>query len=281
MAWLDRLTRFFRQIGLRMNLSQSSQTDIYSAFAEIYDDVMRDVDYETWSHFIVNLCIHYGFEVNRILDVACGTGSLTRRLAEMGYEVTGIDQSPSMLKRARQYAKEEGLSIHFAEAMMEDFRPARLSKPFDLIVCLYDSVNYLMDAELVAQCFGEAHRHLRPNGAFIFDVTTEYNLLHNFSGYTFAENLDDVSYIWENDYDIINKVCKSKVTIFKPAKGRYDRFVEMHLQRVYPTGTLRRMLEEAGFAILGTYHNMTMKPVQPKSERIHFVCVKLDEALES
>ena len=256
-------------------MSSSPDEHVYNAFASIYDRVMRDVDYDSWSRHILNLAERYDVKVNKILELACGTGSMILRLASMGYQIIGVDRSKSMLDLAQEKLTNAGIDAPLLEGMMESFSHLGLAKDFDLIACLYDSLNYILEEEGVTQCFEEANLHLRPGGAFIFDVTSEYNLLHNFAGYTYAENFEEASYIWENEYNLAEKLCKSKVTIFTHVDDRYYKHVEMHKQRVYSTKWLTKKLEEKGFQVKGTFHNLTTKPVKTKCERIHFVCVKV------
>ncbi len=251
---------------------KESQT--YSAFAEIYDRVMRDVDYDSWAMHIINLAQQYGIEVNKILDIACGTGSFVVRLARQGYEVSGIDYSQPMIDLAKKKLREDELKVPIYQASMDSFSHLKVERDYDLITCLYDSLNYILKEKEVMQCFAEVYNHLRSGGAFIFDVTTEYNLLHNFAGYVFAENFEDASYIWENEYDIVRKICKSKVTMFMKEQKQFNRYIEVHVQRVYSNADIREMLENEGFQILGMFHNLTENPPQNQSERIHFVCQK-------
>ena len=179
-----------------------------------------------------------------------------------------------MLHNARCKARQAKVEIPFYQGQMESFSSLGLSHDHDLVTCLYDSLNYVLDEQQVIDCFREAYDHLRPGGAFIFDVTTEYNLLHNFAGFTFAENLEDASYIWENAYNIEKKICVSKVTVFQHLNGRYLKSTEEHVQRVYPSAWLTQQLQERGFELLGTFHNLTDEPVHERCERIHFVCRK-------
>ncbi|MEW6237768.1 MAG: class I SAM-dependent methyltransferase [Candidatus Omnitrophota bacterium] len=247
---------------------------VYSAFAEIYDQVMRDVDYEGWSRHLIDLANRYGVKVNKILDLACGSGSMLLCLLKNGYEASGLDLSETMLRLASEKFKKAGFAVPLYRTSMESFSRLKLPRNFDLIACLYDSLNYILDENGLISCFTDVYKHLRPGGVFIFDVTTEYNLLHNFAGYTFAENFDKASYIWENEYDVIKKICNSKVTVFYEEDGQYKKQIEMHTQRVYPTSDLLEMLHNEGFDTLGAFHNMTQKPVEEKCERIHFVCRK-------
>jgi len=244
---------------------------MYEAFARIYDLVMRDVDYASWAHHIEGLCKRHGIEVKKILDLACGSGSHALHLLRKGYQVVGIDSSPEMIAQARRKMALVHRWFPVFHGKMESFTQEGIDRDFDLAVCLYDSLNYILEDKGVSACFREVHDHLRPGGGFIFDVTTEHNLLVNFAGYTFAENFEDYSYIWENEYSIETKICSSRVTVFERKDGLYEKYVEVHNQRVYPTGALKTWLQETGFDVLGTYHNTTQEPVKPKAERIHFV----------
>lgn len=248
--------------------------ELYSAFAEIYDQVMRDVDYVNWTSHILRLAKTHGVRPARILDLACGSGGIALELARRGYEVAGADQSERMLEIAREKAARENLETSFALAPMQDLSGAGLYTGHDLATCIYDSLNYILEEEGVRACFRETFKALRPGGLFIFDVTTEYNLIHNFAGFTFAENLDGASYIWENAYNLETRVCSSKVTVFLESGGRYEKHTEDHQQRVYATAWLTRELQNAGFDVLGLYHNMTREPVGEKCERVHFAARK-------
>lgn len=247
---------------------------VYSAFAEIYDQVMRDVDYGSWAQHIIRLTQRYDIQVRKILELACGSGGHALQLAQMGYEVTGVDRSTTMLRMAREKQDRAMTHVDWRQGDMDSFSSVGLKHDYDLVTCLYDSLNYILEESGIERCFAEVYKHLRPGGGFIFDVTTEFNLLQNFSGYTFAENFENASYIWENDYDIINKICASKVTVFTLSDGRYKKTVEVHRQKVYPTSLLLQMLSDVGFEVGGYFQDLTEKPVKRECERIHFVCKK-------
>lgn len=246
----------------------------YSAFAYIYDRVMRDVDYQNWTEHVIRLAKKFKFKGRHWLDLACGTGTTCLHLAERGYEMTGIDFSSDMLYLAREKARERRLPVVFHQGSMQQFTQEEVPDDFDVILCLYDSLNYLLKDADIRACFQEVYRHLRPGGGFIFDVTTEYNLLHNFAGYTFAENFDDASYIWENQYSVSTKLCRSKVTIYTLQGDTYERAVENHDQRVYNLPDLMNWLEDAGFENLGQFKDVSLDPPEPKCERIHLVARK-------
>lgn len=247
---------------------------VYSAFAEIYDQVMRDVDYESWARHVLRLAERFDIEVHKVLELACGTGGHALRMARMGYDVTGVDRSAIMLRIAEEKQANAGVEVNWRQGDMDSLSPLGLDRDYDLVTCLYDSLNYLLEEEEIARCFREVHSHLRQGGGFIFDVTTEYNLLQNFSGYTFAENFEDASYIWENDYDLTTKICASKVTVFTHVNGQFKKHIEVHRQRVYPTSLILQFLRDAKFEVGGYFHDLTEKAVKRECERIHFVCKK-------
>jgi ubiquinone/menaquinone biosynthesis C-methylase UbiE len=244
----------------------------YTVFADIYDTVMRDVDYIGWAEYVLQLAHRFDFSTSSVMNLACGTANLEMQLAQHGiHHVEGLDGSRDMLSIARKKAKDNGLDIGFTLGQMQSFK---LSHQFPLILCLYDSINYLCEEDDVLATFQRVAEHLLPGGGFIFDVTTEYNILANFSDFTFAENFDDFSYIWENRYNLVTKVCVSDVTVFQKQKGsgEYRKTTERHSQKIYPQKIIRMLLDKAGFDILGDYSGMTMEKPTHKSERIHYAC---------
>jgi predicted TPR repeat methyltransferase len=247
-------------------------TMAYGHFAEIYDRVMRSVDYESWAEYVLNCCSRFELAREPLLNLACGTGSLEVELWNRGVEViTSVDASEAMLRKADEKFRTLGIPSTLFRAKMENFA---LEKRFRLVTCLYDSVNYLSSlAELRATLEG-VYRHLEPGGALIFDVTTEYNIIQNFADYTFAENYDDFSYIWENTYNIRKKVITSKVTIFSLEDGVYRKHEEDHVQTIFPTRAVEKTVRKVGFELLGSFSEMTFDRPHARSERIHFVARK-------
>jgi hypothetical protein len=118
------------------------------------------------------------------------------------------------------------------------------------------------------------YQHLEPGGGFIFDVTTEYNIVKNFDDYTFSENCEGYSFIWENVYRIEKKTITSHVTIFAREGALYRKYEEDHVQKIYATADLRKWSKEAGFDLLGVFSEFTRDLPNPESERIHFVLRK-------
>ena len=245
---------------------------IYSGFARGYDLVMKDVDYPRWAQYVLDLVDRYRIHGRKILNLACGTGSTEAVWSSAGYQVTGIDQSESMIAEAlRKNASKPRLRF-----LVGDMRVLNLGQEFDFVFCLYDSLNYLTHPRDVRDCFQCAANHLRPGGAFIFDVATESNILQNFTNTTYAENFEDFAYIWENEYSIHTKVCRSDFYFFYRGAGAstFTRSHEIHYQRIYTNRELLKWLKESGFEFLGSFDGFTLDPPLPSSERVHYVARK-------
>jgi hypothetical protein len=157
---------------------------------------------------------------------------------------------------------------------MQDFD---LGRTFALVTCLYDSVNYLTSISDLRDTMAAVYRHVRPGGAFIFDITTEYNIIRHFADYTFAENYEDYSYIWENTYNIRTKTIVSKVTIFGLENGVYRRHEEDHVQKIFPRKVVEKAVKGAGFVLAGSFSEMTFDAPHSRSERIHFVARRRED----
>jgi len=247
----------------------------YGKFADIYDRVMRSVDYEGWAEYVLNCCYHLDLPREPLLNLACGTGSLEIELRERGVEdITSVDGSADMLRVAKEKFRRKGMEVPLHRARMQDFD---LGRTFGLVTCLYDSVNYLTSIDDLQDAIACVYRHVRPGGAFIFDVTTEYNIISNFADYTFAENYEDYSYIWENTYNIRTKLIVSKVTIFGLVDGVYRKYHEDHVQKIFPRKAVEKAVKRVGFELAGAFSEMTFDPPHPRSERIHFVARKREE----
>lgn len=260
--------------------SQPRNKGIYTAFAQVYDHVMRDIQYSAWADHLERLWKHHGFAPSKALNLACGTGCLELELVKRGLKVIGLDQSAPMLEIARRRCGKCKPPVEFVCAGMESFN---LGQSVDLALCLYDSINYLTVPKDVQRTFKQVFQHLQPGGGFIFDITTEYNILNSYNGYTYAEDWGEGAYIWDNTYKLADRMCWSRFIFFMPEAGqagrnkqgcKYQRWVEDHYQRVYATWEIEEMLHTAGFEVLGTYHGMTLEPLREDTERIHFVALK-------
>ena len=233
---------------------------MYQQFAEVYDEFMQEVPYSQWADYIEKIWKEQGQSPELVLDLACGTGSLSIELAQRGYDMIGVDQSQDMLGQAREKADEAGTPILFLEQDMQEFE---LYGTVDSIICTCDSLNYLLEAEDVRKVFRLADNYLNPGGLFIFDVNTEYKFRQILGERTIAETYEDAAYIWQNYYYEDEKINEYQVTFFqKQEEGElYSREEETHYERAYDQAELTGWLEEAGLRVVGVYDAFTMEEI--------------------
>lgn len=243
----------------------------YAKFAAAYDRIMDNVDYVRWADYVDKLFSFYNFHPKRVLDIACGTGSATILLAEKGYMMSGIDRAAEMLFWAREKAKRRGVHLSLWQ---QDMRHLAVARPYDAALCLYDSINYITTAEEIKQFFTRVSEALVPQGMFIFDVTTEYNIVKHFHRQTFAESFEDFSYIWRNLYFHKEKLCKTVLTFFLQEGDQYRKYEELHIQKIYSVSQIKKLLEQTGYKLLSSFDAFSFNKWGKISERINFTAVK-------
>lgn len=244
----------------------------YDGFSLVYDWMMRHVNYRRWVAFIVAVLKRLGNPKGLILDMGCGTGTVSLLLAEEGYKLVGLDLSIGMIRKAKEKASQAKMSIPFLHGDMRSL-PFR-DNSFDVVLSLYDSINYILEKEGLKMVFGEVRRVLKGKGTFIFDLATEWNILRNFDGRTFSEEHDSFSYIWTNEYDKSTRICTSRLMFSIKEGGRIRRLMEVHKQRMYDVMDVAKVLEGSEFALHGIFDNFYPKLYNVKSERAVFVSSK-------
>lgn len=247
----------------------------YEKFAYAYDQMMSNVDYVRWANYIDAIFRQCGFLPRKILDLACGTGALTTLLATHNYEMWGMDRAEGMLTVARRKAEQQGLEIQFRRGDMLDFN---LNQRFDAVLCTYDSINYAVNKEELFNVFKCVADHLEPSGLFIFDVTTERNIAQHFHSQTFAENKENYSYIWKNIYSYRDKTCHTALTFFIREGEFFRRFEEVHVQKMFEVSTVKKILNDTGYKMLGAYDMFTFNRWNRHSDRINFTARRMDSA---
>lgn len=247
--------------------------DAYSKFAQIYDELMEDVPYGEISEIIDSKIKKYGVENNIVLDLACGTGTLTKALNQLGYEMIGADMSAEML----QIAQEKNPGVLFLNQPMEDFE---LYGTVGAIVCSLDSINYLLDDESLYETFRLCNNYLEPDGLLIFDINTEYKFKNILADNIFTFDNDKIFYTWENNYCEEEKLCDFYLTFFVKEGDLYSRFDEVHTERVYSDAEITEALIKNGFSIIEKLDNFTDSPAKENSERVMYVCKNVDSIQE-
>lgn len=264
--------------------------EAYTDFAMVYDTFMDETPYEQWCEFLMELFRKYGAqkddtrqensavmdnlrqERNTVLDLGCGTGTLTELLARCGYDMIGVDLSEEMLRIAVDKRERSGLDILY---LCQDMRELELYGTVGAAVSVCDSVNYLLEEDDVVQTFRLVNNYLYPEGLFIFDFNTIYKYAEIIGDTTIAENREECSFIWENTYYEEKRINEYDLTIFVREEGdRYRRFQETHLQRGYSLKEMRGMVEAAGLLFVDAIDADTHREVTQESERIYIVARK-------
>ena len=239
--------------------------EAYSGFAKVYDLFMDNIPYEEWTDYVKELLAEEGIQDGIVLDLGCGTGSVTELLAKAGFDMIGIDNAEEMLEIAMEKREESGLDILY---LLQDMREFELYGTVKAVVSICDSMNYILEDEDLLDVFKLIHNYLDNEGIFIFDMNTMYkyeNIL--------ADDREESSFIWDNFYDEEEEINEYDLSLFiQEEDGRYRKYEETHLQRAYQQERVEELIKESGLELLHVYDAFTRELPAEDSERIYFVC---------
>ena len=287
--------------------------EAYTGFAGVYDIFMEDTPYEAWADFLSDWIEKYGIskpirekedtlvkegsrqkkeglealeemvseraletERNLVLDLGCGTGTLTELLYAKGYDMIGVDSSEEMLLKAMEKKEKSGSEILY---LCQDMRDLDLYSTVGTVVSVCDSVNYLLEDDEVESVFSLVNNYLYKGGLFFFFFNTVYKYEKVIGDTTIAENRDACSFIWENYYHGQERINEYDLTIFarEGEGGLFRRFTETHLQRGYTLDEMLGFVERAGMEVVLMLDADTREKPGEMSERIYIAareCVK-------
>ncbi len=241
-----------------------------------YDLLMAGVPYRFWMDYLQKVWKKQGQFPKTVLDLACGTGTVSRHLVSRGYVSTGVDLSAGMLEVARVRAAEAGISIPFIQqdAAELDLGDAR----FDAAICFFDSLNYILEAERVQSAFARVYAHLHPGGSFFFDVNTEYALAEGMFNQSCTRKDEPLHYRWRSRYDSETRLCTVRMVFsYDDGSGERKPFTEVHRQRAYSKDELTAWLQDAGFTGVTIYDAYSLDPSKKRSDRLFYFAVKPKE----
>ena len=244
----------------------------YEYLAQCYDQFTEDVDYERWADYVERHFARSSLPIRTVLDLACGTGSLTRLLAQRGYEMIGADLSQEMLAQAadkcRGVGAPEPIFVHQA---MEELD---LYGTIDACVCCLDSVNYVTRSGKLARAFQRVHTFLMPGGLFLFDINTP-DKLRGLDGQIFLDETEDAYCVWRAEYSPRRRVCTYGMDIFqRTEEDLWRRWEEVHEEFAYEPEELEALLRQAGFRQIKQYGELRMRPPRTGEGRIFFAARK-------
>ncbi|MBQ4258763.1 MAG: class I SAM-dependent methyltransferase [Lachnospiraceae bacterium] len=256
--------------------------EAYGDFSEVYDEFMDNVPYDEWAQRLDELIQKFGVtdkkkdstdalesERNLVLDLGCGTGTLTELMYNKGYDCMGVDISASMLNVAMEKKMEHGTDILY---LCQDMRELELYSTVGCVYSVCDSVNYILEEKELEQVFSLVNNYLYPKGIFIFDFNTEYKYAQVIGNSTIAENREDAAFIWENYYNGETHINEYDLTVYVREEGDYfRRFTETHYQKGYTLETMIGLVQNAGMELLWIMDVDTGLEPTPGSERICIV----------
>lgn len=235
----------------------------YENFATVYDELMDNVPYEEWAEFILCILKKNKITDGLILELGCGTGKLMSLLGKAGFDMIGVDNSVDMLQIAREKTSPEFLYL------LQDMREFELYGTVKAIVSVCDSINYITEKEELCEIFRLVNNYLDPGGLFIFDFNTIYKYQNVIGETVIAEDREDVSFIWFNEYDEESHLNDIDLKVFvQEEEDIYRKFQEEHIQRGYTLDEIKQVLEESGLVFLQAYDEYSNHEVHSGSERI-------------
>lgn len=244
----------------------------YSYFADFYDGLTNNVNYDSYAEYILSIAQKYNHNMGITLDLACGTGTLTVLLKKMGVDIYGIDGSAEMLSVAQEKAINNDISgMLFLCQKMQNID---LYGTIDTCICTLDSINHITNIENVQKTFSKVSFFMNPKALFIFDVNTVYKHNEILANNTFVYDTKDVYCVWQNTLAKDKRTVEISLDFFENIDGVYRRYSENFKERAYTHEEICSMLEKAGFKLLDVFEEMTFDKPTPKSQRNIYIAEK-------
>ncbi len=243
----------------------------YREFANIYDELIyEDINYDKVAEKIINLCTEHNINFEDYLDLACGTGNVSIKIAKYFKSIYAVDLSDEMLNVAFEKFKKNKIK---AKVICQNMCELSLNRKFDLITSVLDSTNYITDEDDLIGYLLNVYEHLKDKGIFIFDINSYYKLSTVLGNNIYTYSSDEVFYTWENSFedDIVNMF----LTFFvKQDNNLYEKFEEEHFERAYSEEFVEEILKKCKFKILNKFEGYSNEKVKENSERILYVVTK-------
>ena len=247
----------------------------YSVFARYYDELTANIDYKKRGEYFHEIIKKFKqTKENILLDLACGTGSISEVMAKLGYDVVGVDLSDEMLGMAIEKKFDSGLNIQY---LCQDMRHFEMYGTIDVTICALDSINHLASLDDVGKVFKNVAFFSEQEGLFIFDVNTAYKHYNILANNTFTYETEDVYCVWENTLVPETGEVKMNLEFFeREENGMYSRSNDSFSEKAYSEEDIERLLAESGFEVLAKYGDDTFEPPTETSQRIVYVARCID-----
>jgi SAM-dependent methyltransferase len=243
----------------------------YELFASYYDGLMRDIDYQGRAVFFSQLFERFHTQPQIVLDLACGTGSLSVELSKLGYDVIGVDRSPAMLSAASAKAGSTNGSVLF---LCQEMGALDLYGTIDAAVCHLDGINHLLSKAAVCAAFEKVSLFLNEGGLFVFDLNSPRKLAQELGNNTYVYDDENVYCVWQNSYSSSTRVCRFDLTFFERRGAVYSRRDERFAEKAYTTQQIKSWLALSGLTLAGVFDGFSFDEANENSSRILFVAMK-------
>lgn len=243
----------------------------YETLASAYDGLTSDIDYGKTLSFLEAILDQAGKKPQCVVDLACGTGSMSLLLAKKGYQVIGVDISEEMLTQAAFKAGE--LQENAPWFIRQSMDKLRLPMQADAVFCLLDSLNYLTDPQQCRKTFLSVFKALTPGGIFLFDINTPHKL-RSLDGQVFLDENEESYCVWRADFDREENICYYGIDLFRKQGKLWERSFEQHSEYAYEPALLTQWLREAGFGEIHTYGDCRLESPAEDEQRIYFAAIK-------
>ena len=240
----------------------------YKNFAQYYDILTENIPYLKRGEYFHAILKENNINDGILVDLACGTGSLSEIMSDFGYDVVGIDSSIEMLNVAMEKRYDSGKDILYLNQKMQDLD---LFGTINVCICALDSLNHITDLSDVQTVFDKVSMFLHPNGVFIFDVNTEYKHQHILSNNTFIYDYDEVYCIWQNSSYKDNIIDISLDLFCKEDDDTYTKQSESFSERAYSHDEILTFIEQANLDLVAYYEDDTFDAPTKECQRIVYV----------
>ena len=246
--------------------------DKYTSLAKLYDSFSFDAPAKEWADYIGALLEAHGARRGaRLVDIGCGTGSITLELHKMGYNITALDSSPEMLEVAAYRFADAGAKI---QTVNQDMRDIKIHRKADAALCINDGINYLTGTKDVLKTFGGVYDILNGGGIFLFDISTKHKL-KSMQDKSFFEEKDEGLYIWNSEYDEKSDTLTIEISLYSHYEDNlYEKSLETHVQKAYDVSEIENLLAQAGFSQIEAYECFLRSEPKGNAPRIQFSAVK-------
>ncbi len=246
----------------------------YKSFSYFYDLLTENISYKKRAEYFDELIKRHGGKKNILLDLACGTGSLSEEMSRRGYDVIGVDNSEDMLNTAIEKKIENGLDIQY---LCQDMTQLDMFGTIDVTICALDGINHLLNISDIERTFKRVSLFCEPEGLFIFDINTPYKHKNILGNNTFVYDMETVFCIWQNTYNgnDDNRVDMSLTFFEKLKNGMYERYEDEFSEIAFEEDIIDELLRKSGLKIAAKYDYDSFDPPKKDSEKLVYVTRKV------